>query len=410
MSMLVEAVRAVAQYVSETEGTYVLQFMRHHESAFTSDTFPTIYLSVSEEGVVITDENHVNLTSDQLELLLSPTLSTPAQEGNEVHLLLYSMNESSVQGEGWRVEKDGHLTPTRVHALDYTDSSEEPKTEVLAHAGNEVNTSDEVMKYSGLSIAFIRELSSRLQSGDRFSIIFIVSGKTHSVTGGREENQIKVDQTDYPHVFISLMNASYVSEQDYALLRLTIQNDEKRRYQWTAHMGQFYPSSSIRAEEGWVVDMMSEEEQSVLKEAVESESEQRAETEKQNEKFKKITSEQEKFVDYFLPASVSSPEDTEAVLEFNYSNLSYVHSTMLTVLHHHDDVMVLAENPHVIEYAFEHQADLESVDVQQMKHSEEDNELWTDHFERTNSQWLVSGGPWKTTEDDDDSEHSVDRH
>lgn len=411
MSMLVEAVSAIAQYVSTKEGHYVLQFMRQRESAFTSELFPTLRLLTTSEGVAIMNEEGDSLTSDQLEPLLAPTLSSPAQEGNEVHFLLYSMDESPVKGEGWRIEKDGHLTPTRIHALDYTDRPKSPKREVLAHAGGEVNTPQEVLKYGGLSISFIRELSYRLNPGDTFSIIFIVSGRTHSVTGAREGDQIKVNQTDYPHAFLSFMNASYVAEVDHVLLRLTIDHDEKRRYQWTGYMGDFYPSSSIRAEEGWAVDMMTAEEQGILQEAVRDEGDQRAQANEQSEKFKKIAVEDQEFIEQFLPFALDTPEDTESILEFQYSNLSYAHSTMITVLHHRDDVMVLAENLHVVEYAVEHQSDLVTVDVQQMKHSDESDELWGNHFERAGSDaddQFVGTGPWTVTEDDDDSGHSVD--
>lgn len=411
MSMLVEAVSTIAQYVSTKEGHYTLQFMRQHESAFTSELFPTLRLLTTTEGVALMDEEGTSLTSERLETLLAPTLSSPAQEGNEVHFLLYSMDETPVKGEGWRIEKDGHLTPTRIHALDYTDRPRNPKKEVLAYAGGEVNTSQEVVKYGGLSISFIRELSYRIDPGETFSIVFIVSGRTHSVTGVREENQIKVNQTDYPHAFLSLMNASYVSKKDHALLRLNIENSQKGRYQWTAYMGDFYPSSSIRAEEGWAVDMMTEEEQGILKGAVRDEGEQREQANEQSEKFKKIAPEDQGFIEQFLPFALSVPEDTEAILEFQYSDLSYKHSTMLTVLHYKDEVMVLAENPHVVEYAVKHQDDLVTVDVQQMKHSEESDELWGDHFERAGSDsddQFVGTGPWTVTEDDDDSGHSVD--
>src|SRR5699024_6920786 len=73
--------------------------------------FPTLRLLTTTEGVALMDEEGTSLTSERLETLLAPTLSSPAQEGNEVHFLLYSMDETPVKGEGWRIEKDGHLTP-----------------------------------------------------------------------------------------------------------------------------------------------------------------------------------------------------------------------------------------------------------------------------------------------------------
>lgn len=145
---------------------------------------------------------------------------------------------------GWKIENNGHLTPAKLSDSEGND----------IEAGWTVNQVNEVFTAFVESLHLIQTAAESATRGNikGFTLTFHIDNMTETMvakplkTGG-----FALDRDDYPDVYLSFKNATYVAEDSFVTIQL---GDDEHR--WVSVEGLLEPAAE---NPGWILDYTDEE-------------------------------------------------------------------------------------------------------------------------------------------------------